>query len=75
MTYRAGSYGCAAIGIPNADPHVICDSCHLVHYAKPTRHGMPAWLRNNKPPSGWAKGANVDGTRWDKCPECLEVKP
>lgn len=70
MSYRAGTRGLAALGIPDSEPRVICDGCGVVLHARTRSGGPPAWLLNGTAPKGWAGGRNEDGTRWDRCPRC-----
>lgn len=59
-------------GIGNErEPALHCDTagCGTVMTVKPTRYGMPAWLRDRKAPKGW-RTVIIDDRRRDTCPRC-----
>lgn len=70
MSYRAGTRGMAALGIPDADARVTCDDCGEVLPVGPFRRGPPLWLLDGRAPPKWRGGRRPDGTRWDRCPRC-----
>lgn len=66
MTYRCGTNGLQALGIPNGEPRYICDKCGAVQsFYRP--NGMPyAWILDGKLPPGWRK---IEGK--DFCKKCM----
>lgn len=72
MSYRAGIHG---FGV-DTEPTLSCDivGCSFTMTVRPTRGGMPAWLRDKKAPKGWKRWPQPD----DKparhtCPECTRA--
>jgi len=64
-------------GIGNErEPALHCDTagCGTVMTVKPTRYGMPAWLRDRKAPKGW-RTVIIDDRRRDTCPRCRHQNP
>lgn len=76
MTYRAGIGPslAQALGVTDAAsvPTLTCDvvNCNYRIEVKPTRGGMPAWLRNGTAPRGWRACPQLDGKKQHLCPEC-----
>lgn len=70
MTYLAGMrFGL----ISDTEPTLRCDGCASEMIVRPTRGGMPAWLRDGKAPKGWkAFKADEDTPRRHHCPVCVE---
>ena len=71
MTYRCG-IGPGIPGMQEGAPHLRCDECGLVLEARASRGGPPAWLRENRPPKGWAMARLGDVRRLDICPHCVK---
>jgi len=75
MTYRAGTNGLGAIGIPDGDPRIVCDGCGDT-YAIARRGAAgapPAWFLDGKAPPKWRTarlGADANTVRRDYCPAC-----
>lgn len=69
MTYRCGTNGLQALGIPNADPHYTCDKCGIVQNCYRPNSQPYQWVMNGKQPPGWQR---VEGK--DFCKKCREAK-
>lgn len=73
MSYRAGTNGLQAIGIPNGEPRIICDGCGLERSVT-LKSGIPAsWFLDNRAAPKWKLVRTEEPfRREDYCPRCKE---
>jgi hypothetical protein len=76
MSYHCGigPAMAAVLGMLPCEPHIKCDSCGVEKRIQARGAGgniAPAWLLDNKAPSGWKLYRHEDGEmRADYCPKC-----
>lgn len=73
MSYRAGTQGMDAIGIPSGEPRLICDDCGEKRPVT-NAHGRPfAWLLDRRAAPGWSM-KTIGDNRADWCNPCTKKR-
>lgn len=68
MTYRCGIG--PGLGLPQRDPHFVCDACGVYFYLK-TNRPPPAWFLDGQPPRGWRASGEQDQKKTHACARCV----